>query len=302
MGKGLRLEVQPPSILRRVMVDRVRLRQVLFNLLGNAIKFTTHGQVRLAVTDYAVSPSTPESAMQVGLRFAVHDTGIGIENDQLTRIFDAFSQADETTTRTYGGTGLGLTISRQLVSLMGGTLCVRSTPGQGSEFWFDVALPLAPDGEACPQSDVGAVHSGPQPLALRILVVDDVPTNRVLVGKLLQRAGHDAVYANDGAQAVALVQAEPFDGVLMDMQMPVMDGVQAAAEIRAWERASAREPLPMVALTANAMPADQQRCLQAGMDDCLTKPIHRPTFDALLRQWQQRAQARQALKTQNDVG
>ena len=283
--KGLRLEVVVPDQAPVVLGDRLRLRQILYNLTGNAIKFTTTGQVtiRLTCLDGA---SWVEGVACVRVRFEVEDTGIGIPPDKLSRIFDAFTQADESTSRQFGGTGLGLTISRQLISLMGGELTVHSQPDRGSVFAFELALPGVVGGVVAqpqkPQAPLNAAAERP----LRLLVVDDVPTNRLLVSKMLERAGHEVVQASDGREALAAVQARSFDGVLMDMQMPVMDGLDATRAIRAWEQQTGRLPLTIVALTANAMSVDEQRCLEAGMDTYLSKPIQRDAFDAVLRRLQ----------------
>ena len=247
--------------------DPTRLRQVLLNLVGNAIKFTERGEVVLTVR------LERQQAEALTLSFAVRDTGIGIPADKLAGIFDAFSQADTSTTRKYGGTGLGLTITRRLVELMGGELSVVSTPGEGSTFRFTLPLRRA---ESAPSTEAPSAAPGVEaPLPpLHVLLVEDNPVNQQLAIRLLEKWGHRVTLAVDGQAAVDRVTAgEPCDIVLMDMQMPVMDGLTATRLIRRHEAAHRLPRLPIMAMTANAMQGDREDCLEAGMDDYLSKPI-----------------------------
>ena len=255
--------------------DQARLRQVLFNLIGNAIKFTMTGSVDLVVT------RRPTEDHRVTLRFVVRDTGIGIPEEVRNHIFEAFSQADGSISRRFGGTGLGLTISQRLVQFMGGNLQLESEIGQGSTFWFDARL--------SPATGLGHHQEGEEDnsiafKALNILVAEDNEINRRLMQGVLGKMGHSADFAHDGAQAVTLFQERTYDAVLMDMQMPVMDGLTATREIRAFERLERRVCCPIVALTANAMQGDRERCLEAGMNAYLTKPVRKADLEAVLTQ------------------
>ena len=262
-AKGLGLGLEYPDELPEFFVgDALRLQQVLLNLLGNAIKFTERGQVRLVV--HYLSPTQT-------LQVQVCDTGIGIPADRLERIFDPFSQADASMTRRFGGTGLGTTIARQLVQLMGGDISVSSTLGQGSTFSVQVPLPL---GQApAPTSDAADGLDLPP---LRILVADDVPQNLELLSLRLGRLGHQLATASDGEQALALAQNQSFDVILMDVQMPVLDGLSATRRLRQWERQSARPPVPVVALTASVLEEDRRATLDAGMNGFAVKPVELP--------------------------
>lgn len=234
-----------------------RLRQVLTNLLGNAIKFTEQGSVRVKVQLTAPSELT----------FSIIDTGIGISAQRLPYIFDAFTQADASMSRRFGGTGLGTTISKQLVELMGGQISVQSSEGEGSCFSFTV--PLKP-GTALVQ------HNAEQALALpalSVLITDDIAQNLELLQLMLERAGHTVVAVADGEQAVAAVQQQHFDVVLMDIQMPVMDGLEACRLIRQWEQAQQRKPLPVIALTASVLDEDKVAAKEAGMQGFASKPV-----------------------------
>ena len=282
--KGLRLVLDvTPRVPRRVRTDRLRLLQILNNLVGNAIKFTSAGQVVLRVDATAQEAYAGGSPGPVRLHFAVEDTGIGMSQDQLARLFQPFTQADSSTTRMYGGTGLGLAICRHLVGLMGGELHVHSQPGQGSVFSFDIATQALPDEQPDPQGAAGADEPGALLAGMRLLVVDDVPMNRQLVEAIVARAGIRPVMAIHGAEALALLQSEPdFDLVLMDVQMPVMDGISATRALRSDPRFS---DLPVVAVTANAMTDDRRACLDAGMQDYLSKPIDRNALFEVLERW-----------------
>jgi CheY-like chemotaxis protein/HPt (histidine-containing phosphotransfer) domain-containing protein len=241
--------------------DPTRLRQVLLNLVGNALKFTHKGGVTVAVS------SRPEGEGRVRLRFEVRDTGIGMTPGQAAGLFRAFAQADRSTARRYGGSGLGLAISKRLVEAMGGEIGVESAPGVGSLFWFEVALGV---GDAA----VASGRAGFDPASvrpLRLLLAEDIELNRDLLGDMLGRHGHEVVFAEDGAEAVELASRGGFDVVLMDVQMPVMDGVEATRRIRALPPPAGR--VPIVALTANVMASERERYLGAGMDGHVMKPV-----------------------------
>ena len=259
-GLDLRIEARMQSSLV-VQGDPTRLQQILVNLTGNALKFTTQGEVVVALREHALA------ADRTLLRFEVRDTGIGIPVERQAQLFEAFVQADSSIARHYGGSGLGLAICKRLVTAMGGTIGVVSQPGQGSTFWFELPMSLGDPRAVAPRSLEAQEPMEP----LRILVVDDVAVNRELLNEMLRRSGHEVAQAEDGAQAVASVGRGGFDVVLMDVQMPVMDGIEATRRIR-------RLPLPMknvpiFALTANVMESEHQRHLASGMNGCLTKPI-----------------------------
>jgi len=273
--KGLDMHfVLTDALPQQVLGDSVRLRQVLTNLVGNAVKFTMHGLIEVGV---AFEDLTHER-----LHFWVRDSGIGIAEDKQKSIFEAFTQADNSTTRHYGGTGLGLTISTNLVHLMGGRLWLDSQPGVGSVFHFvvhlapvvsqksiDFATPDAAGGSELPTP----AHALPDRSCLRILLVEDHPINQLLAIKLIEREGHQVTLAQNGEEGVAKFVSQPFDLVFMDMQMPVMDGLQATRAIRAFEMQNQRASTPIVAMTANVLPADRQACTDAGMDGFLSKPF-----------------------------
>ncbi|HMD70569.1 MAG TPA: ATP-binding protein [Bryobacteraceae bacterium] len=262
-GKGIGLAVsgagQAPEV---VLGDPGRLRQVLFNLVGNAVKFTGRGVISI---DAGASEGDPEL-----LLFEVSDTGIGIAPEKQREIFNPFSQADGGTTRKFGGTGLGLTISARLVKLMGGELKVESQPGAGSRFYFALRLPAAemPAGES--RANAAAAESLPP---LRVLVAEDNPLNCRLVEAILRRQGHSVRVSHDGREAFDAFRAERFNLVLMDMQMPNVDGLEATRLIRRWEMETGAPRVPVMALTANVMPADRAACLDSGMDGHLAKPL-----------------------------
>ena len=254
--------------------DPMRLRQVLLNLAGNAVKFTSEGEVRLAV----------RLDENLGLAFTVQDTGIGIAEARQAAIFESFTQADGSHTREYGGTGLGLTISRHLIELMGGSLRVQSTPGLGS--LFTVSLRLAPSAEAIAAKP--AEPSERSPLGLRVLLAEDHPTNQKLARRLLQKWGCSVDIAENGEEARDAVAratslALPYDAVLMDIQMPVMDGLTATAAIRRAEQITKRH-VPIIAMTAHALLENKIECLAAGMDDYLSKPIKPADLYALMQE------------------
>ena len=271
--KGLRLVCNVgDGIPRCLRGDSARLNQVLVNLIGNAIKFTHEGEVRLEVA--AADGDDAGSDGSVALHFSVRDTGIGIAEAKLENIFAPFTQADSSTTREFGGTGLGLTISRRLVQLMGGRIWVDSQVGEGSTFHFTARLHegrecLLP-GEA-PRPAEAAVPVDRAPLSL--LLVEDSEDNRLLILTFLKNTPHRVETAENGLDALHRFQRGTFDLVLMDMQMPVMDGYSATRAIREWEGEQGREPTPILALTAHALKEDESKSRDAGCDGHLTKPI-----------------------------
>jgi signal transduction histidine kinase/ActR/RegA family two-component response regulator len=260
--KALALQLQmPPTLPRRVLGDAVRLRQILLNLLSNAIKFTDAGSVALRIEHDPATHST---------RFAVSDTGIGIPADRLSQLFQPFQQIDASSTRRHGGTGLGLAISQQLVGLMGGRITARSLQGQGTTFEFaltwEVVDEQASNALAPPALDEGFARGRP----LSILLVEDNPVNQLVALQMLQRLGYAAELASDGETAVQLHELGRHDLVLMDIQMPGIDGIEACRRIRALP--ASRRP-HVVALTANASQADRKSYIEAGMDSHLAKPF-----------------------------
>jgi hypothetical protein len=282
--KGLSFSVHVADTLPTVVVgDAGRFGQVLINLVGNAVKFTTQGGVRVDVEQAPSRPGDPAALVRV--RASVRDTGIGIPADKHAVIFEAFTQADGSTSRRFGGTGLGLSIAARIVKRMGGTLHVSSTPGDGSTFTLVVPfergsedMPALPtDGlsrllghiDAPPLPSVELVKT---PRPVRVLLVEDNPVNQRLAHEILSRRGHRVTVAENGREALARLSEAIFDIVLMDVQMPEMNGLDATRAIRAGERSTARH-LPIVAMTAHAMAGDRERCLAAGMDEYLTKPI-----------------------------
>jgi signal transduction histidine kinase/AmiR/NasT family two-component response regulator len=249
--------------------DPFRLRQILVNLLGNAVKFTATGSVSLTIAP----------AAENHLRFVVRDTGIGVPRDQLKAIFEAFTQADGSHTRQFGGTGLGLAITRRLIDLMGGRLWAESQPGAGSAFFVD--LPMQP-GEAVELPAAVSDKTAPGlPVTLRVLVAEDNLINQKVIRSMLQRQNWTVTLANNGEEAFRCFLESRFDLVLMDVQMPEVDGLEATGRIRQAERNHSLSRIPILALTAHAAPAQHQQCLSAGMDAVITKPVN---FAALLAQ------------------
>ena len=244
--------------------DAIRIQQILFNLVGNAIKFTDHGTVQVMVT---VQPGAGRAA---ALRLDVSDTGIGIADSAMPTLFDRFTQADSTTMRRYGGSGLGLAITREIVQLMGGTITTTSTPGLGSRFTVEIPSRFVERAELAPAGDAPGAAPSARP-ALRILVAEDNDVNQILINAVLGRMGHRVHLVANGLLAVEAVRRGDYDLVLMDLQMPAMDGMEATQAIRALGGAFAH--LPIIAMTANAFEEDRQACLAAGMDDYVAKPI-----------------------------
>lgn len=277
--KGLTLACQfEPGLPDHVCGDPGRIRQILTNLCDNAIKFTAQGGVTVDVDSKPLEDGGSE------IHLSVRDTGIGIAADKQQGVFEAFSQADSSTTRQYGGTGLGLTICARLVELMEGRIWVESEPGKGSTFHFTVRVqaPLASQAQSTIESEQSAIGQATQVAqrCLRILLVEDNPVNQLLATVLLKRWGHIVVLAENGQEAVDLFPTEAWDLVLMDMQMPVMGGLDATRLIRAAEPVD--QHTPIIAMTANAMESDRQACLEAGMDDHLAKPFNAASLRAVL--------------------
>ncbi len=302
--------------------DPDRLRQVLFNLIGNALKFTESGEVlvTVAVVKGAEVLSAGGGVAPLRLRFEVCDTGIGVPADKAAMIFEKFSQADGSVTRKFGGTGLGLAISRQLVELMGGEIKVESPWGErrragggpGSVFWFTARFEVADTGVPEVQAEMARMEVArlpEQPLATpvlvgeigrrRVLLVEDNATNRQVALSILSKLGLEVSWVDNGLAAVEAVAGTPYDLVLMDVQMPVMDGLEATRQIRRAERRRQRgkegaggsgpeaggRTVPIIAMTANAMQGDREKCIEAGMNDYISKPLDSRTLRALLTQW-----------------
>ena len=249
-----------------VIGDAVRLKQVLTNLLGNAIKFTQQGRVLLTVETNGIKGDEQE------IKFAVTDTGIGIAREKQQAIFDAFSQADASTTRRFGGTGLGLAICSRIVTLMGGRIWVESEPGKGSTFFFTARLKLATQSAAVANGNGNTYHGMDRLESLRILVAEDNLVNQKVAVRILEAAGHQVAIANSGTEALQRLEEQPFDLVLMDLQMPEMDGFHTTRAIRERERRSGKH-MPIIAMTAHAMKGDRERCLDSGMDEYISKPV-----------------------------
>jgi PAS domain S-box-containing protein len=284
--KGLTLKSSISADAGEMVVgDSVRVGQILRNLLSNAVKFTQSGFVALDV-----------SRSDDRVRFSVSDTGVGIPLDQHECIFEPFRQADGSASRRYGGTGLGLSISRELARLMDGDVWLRSAPGEGSTFAFELALPIAPLATAVQNASMetsetarAAAEHRPsfdamsvvplyqpealEPLNVRVLVAEDNPVNALVVTRMLQRLGCQVQIAENGAHVLELLDAHSFDVILMDVQMPDLDGLEATQRIRAREDAHTSKRCPIIAVTANAMVGDREKCLEAGMDGYLAKPI-----------------------------
>lgn len=286
--KQLTLQTKLATDIPAVAIgDPTRIRQILLNFLGNAVKFTKAGTITLSVCC--------EGANNM-VRFAVTDTGIGIEPRVQPRLFQSFSQADASTTRHYGGTGLGLAICKRLAEAMGGEIGLDSTPGQGSTFWVQLPLPPANLSEATPmvavaggpQSHVHQNHGAKSALPVssaRILLAEDNAVNQRVAVAMLQQLGHVVEVVNNGAAAVDACARGDYDLVLMDCMMPVMDGFTATCEIRRRREAEDGRHITIVAMTANASEGDRKKCLAAGMDDYLTKPVTRARLTAMLDTW-----------------
>jgi PAS domain S-box-containing protein len=279
-SKGLRLRYEiAPETPPVVQGDPVRLRQILANFVSNAIKFTEQGEVQILVS--------PSRRYEQGIWLSVRDTGIGIPSDRLTAIFEPFTQADSSTTRKYGGTGLGLTICKRLAEMMGGQIGVESEPGAGSTFYVDLPLPLAE--LPAPQTDDLNAPEVIIPSGKRILLVEDNEVNRKVALRLLDKLQLRVEVATNGVEAVQKATTDAYDLILMDCQMPEMDGYEATRQLRACGVGT-----PIIALTANALQGDREQCLLAGMDDYLAKPIKPDELKRTLARWLQPSAAQAA--------
>jgi PAS domain S-box-containing protein len=280
-SKGIKLLwAVAPEIPVSLRGDPHRLRQVLLNLVSNAIKFTEHGEVAIELSSRGQCGKAPK------LHCAVLDSGIGLSEESSQKLFQAFTQADSSTTRKFGGTGLGLAICRKLVELMGGTIGVTSAEGKGSTFWFDIPL------EKCP-APFGVIAanlvSAPAPNnfvvgpLLRVLLVEDNLVNQAVATNQLRKLGCEIEVACNGLEALAAWQRGAHDMIFMDCQMPEMDGLEVTRKIRALEKERSLTPILIVAMTASAMPGDRENCLQAGMDDYISKPVKIKQIEKLLK-------------------
>lgn len=271
-AKGLDLLVRmDPDLTLYNLGDPARIRQVLLNLLSNAVKFTSAGSVSLEVTRVSCQSSRER------LRFAVNDTGFGVPVDGQSKLFEQFAQADPSISREHGGTGLGLSICKSLVSLMGGTIGCANNDQAGATFWFEIELLTVGRSELMePPSD-----DPENPQALRILLVEDLPMNQELACTILRRAGHFVDVVDDGIEAIAAVEENSYDVILMDIQMPRMDGVTAARKIR--QLSGPAQHTPIIAMTANALPEETRAFRQAGMDDHVAKPFKQQDLHEAIR-------------------
>jgi signal transduction histidine kinase/CheY-like chemotaxis protein len=278
--RGIKLEATVDDRLPAVIKgDPVRLRQILANLITNAIKFTERGEVRVVIKVLQLDEKS------VRLRMEVIDTGIGISDEAQRKLFNAFTQADGSTTRKYGGTGLGLAIVRKLVTLMHGSLGVESELGKGSCFWVEAGFAI-PEGVMLAQEQEQRQQAEAEKLEGCILLVEDNPVNQAVAKKMLEKMGLTYELAGNGQDALQrLAQPHQFNLVLMDCQMPVMDGYVATGEIRKHEQKTGGKRLTIIAMTANAMEGDKEKCVAAGMDDYVAKPVKQAELKSTLQRW-----------------
>jgi hypothetical protein len=291
----VRIEVAVADTVPAMLVgDAIRLRQVLSNLVSNGIKFTRDGTVSLRIAPTGAAAGEEHAR----LRFAVKDTGIGIEPETVERLFRPFTQGDGSITRKYGGTGLGLAICKRLIELMGGAIGVDTQPGRGAEFWFEVELgvalaaPVAPAPPAAATAPaVRLVPPGESASGILVLVVEDNDINRKFAEALLRKLGYAFRSVANGREALDALERDAYDLVLMDCMMPEMDGYEATLRLRAREQASGAPPLPVIALTASASSGDLEKCMAAGMDDYLSKPYTVEALRLKIKRWVRREPA-----------
>ncbi len=269
------------AVENHLVGDSGRLCQVLSNLVGNAIKFTSKGWVQLKIEMWEETTDT------VFLKFFIEDTGIGIPESRLSRLFKPFSQVDSSTSRQYGGTGLGLVISQDLVKMMGGKIRVQSSEGNGSTFEFTLPFKKQESEmvKAIKEVSLAVSPSGNKPLNMRVLVAEDNATNQIVVSRMLNKMGCTVDVVANGQEAVRALETIPYDVVLMDCMMPEMDGYEATRQIRD-EGSNVRDHcIPVIALTANALQGDRENCLEAGMDDYLAKPVKKTVLRSVLEKY-----------------
>jgi len=295
--KGLALSVnisaQVPAMLRS---DPNRIRQIVANLVSNAVKFTDRGGIEIRI-EQATAPEIPPDANHIVLRWSVIDSGIGIADQAQKRLFQPFSQVDDSSTRKFGGSGLGLAICQQLVRAMHGRMDVEATVGKGSAFWFE--LPFTPVTQVHAQPPTVPAAVAPE-LTARILIAEDNFTNSQLVMEMLELAGCAGIVASNGREALAQLERDRFDLVLMDWHMPEMDGVAATRAWRAREDKNPAHPhIPIVALTASVLPGDRDTCMQAGMDDFIAKPFTYDELIAVVQRWLPQRALQTELSTSN---
>jgi len=268
-----------PDVPLLLIGDRQRLRQIITNLIGNAIKFSTKGTISLHIS------KDKDDEHYTTLRFQVRDSGIGIAQDKVGNIFEAFTQADSSTSIIYGGTGLGLAIARHLVELQDGCIGVESLEGKGSAFWFTVVMQKQSTTPDIRTAETAVAASITNNTNIRILLVEDDEANQVAFCRFLSKSCLLVDLAENGREALKMLEESDYDVVLMDCRMPVMDGYEATAAIRDQSSKVRNHAIPVIALTANAMREDRQKCLDAGMDDYLSKPIDLPELQTLLDKW-----------------
>lgn len=269
-----------------VLGDAGRVRQILINLVGNALKFTHRGHVEVKINHHPCESETIECIV------SVEDTGIGIAPEHQRHIFDKFTQADASTTRTFGGTGLGLAICKQLVEMMGGQIWVNSEPGQGSTFYFTLPQKIYRDHDMIKDEAAPAVITlNPSPMfeGVRVLLVEDNAVNMLVATTILEKMGCIVHAAVNGKEACSAVQSHVFNCIFMDCQMPEMDGYEAAGILKKWMGEGRIALVPIIAMTAHAMEEDRKRCLEAGMDDYMAKPCKKDSFEKMLTQWLKKA-------------